>query len=205
MSVLCLCPVCVVFVLWLRCVCAVSVLCLLCLRLLGMWWLLLVRARVCIGCVCVLSTGSMSASMGSGEQLTAVGFEPTPFRTGALSQRLRPLGQTVLMQSTNMEFKELGHLQRSSNQGARWPPGRLHGCGPQPLPLSPAAPAPGPCSCLALPLLCFAASSFVLRGVGGGVLGGGAAGGGPPPLPLPFPKLRSCCSAEAAWSSNLAI
>ena len=28
--------------------------------------------------------------------LTAVGFEPTPFRTGALSQRLRPLGQTVL-------------------------------------------------------------------------------------------------------------
>ena len=29
-------------------------------------------------------------------QLTAVGFEPTPFRTGALSQRLRPLGQTVM-------------------------------------------------------------------------------------------------------------
>ena len=28
--------------------------------------------------------------------MTAVGFEPTPFRTGALSQRLRPLGQTVL-------------------------------------------------------------------------------------------------------------
>ena len=27
--------------------------------------------------------------------MTAVGFEPTPFRTGALSQRLRPLGQTV--------------------------------------------------------------------------------------------------------------
>ena len=27
--------------------------------------------------------------------LTAVGFEPKPFRTGALSQRLRPLGQTV--------------------------------------------------------------------------------------------------------------
>ena len=27
--------------------------------------------------------------------VTAVGFEPTPFRTGALSQRLRPLGQTV--------------------------------------------------------------------------------------------------------------
>ncbi len=27
--------------------------------------------------------------------VTAVGFEPTPLRTGALSQRLRPLGQTV--------------------------------------------------------------------------------------------------------------
>ena len=29
------------------------------------------------------------------QQMTAVGFEPTPFRTGAWSQRLRPLGQTV--------------------------------------------------------------------------------------------------------------
>ncbi len=29
-------------------------------------------------------------------KVTAVGFEPTPLRTGALSQRLRPLGQTVL-------------------------------------------------------------------------------------------------------------
>ena len=29
-------------------------------------------------------------------EMTAVGFEPTPLRTGALSQRLRPLGQTVL-------------------------------------------------------------------------------------------------------------
>ena len=28
--------------------------------------------------------------------MTAVGFEPTPFRNGALSNRLRPLGQTVL-------------------------------------------------------------------------------------------------------------
>ena len=31
-----------------------------------------------------------------GIEVTAVGFEPTPLRTGALSQRLRPLGQTVL-------------------------------------------------------------------------------------------------------------
>jgi hypothetical protein len=29
-------------------------------------------------------------------EMTAVGFEPTPLRTGALSQRLRLLGQTVL-------------------------------------------------------------------------------------------------------------
>ena len=28
--------------------------------------------------------------------LTAVGFEPTRLRTGASSQRLRPLGQTVM-------------------------------------------------------------------------------------------------------------
>ena len=28
--------------------------------------------------------------------LTAVGFEPTPLRNGALSHRLRPLGQTVM-------------------------------------------------------------------------------------------------------------
>ena len=31
-----------------------------------------------------------------GAEVTAVGFEPTPLRTGALSQRLTPLGQTVL-------------------------------------------------------------------------------------------------------------
>ena len=37
------------------------------------------------------STGKFAAII-----LTAVGFEPTPLRTGALSQRLRPLGQTVL-------------------------------------------------------------------------------------------------------------
>ena len=28
--------------------------------------------------------------------LAAVGFEPTPFRTGALNQRLRPLGHATL-------------------------------------------------------------------------------------------------------------
>ena len=30
------------------------------------------------------------------QKVTAVGFEPTPFRSGALSHRLRPLGQTVM-------------------------------------------------------------------------------------------------------------
>ena len=43
----------------------------------------------------------MEASMLPGKniyinEMTAVGFEPTPFRNGALSHRLRPLGQTVL-------------------------------------------------------------------------------------------------------------
>ena len=33
------------------------------------------------------------------KQVTPVGFEPTPFRTGALSQRLRPLGHSVLFGS----------------------------------------------------------------------------------------------------------
>ena len=31
------------------------------------------------------------------QKMSAVGFEPTPLRTGTLSQRLRPLGQTVLL------------------------------------------------------------------------------------------------------------
>ena len=30
------------------------------------------------------------------EKVTPVGFEPTPFRNGALSHRLRPLGQSVI-------------------------------------------------------------------------------------------------------------
>ena len=36
--------------------------------------------------------------------MTPVGFEPTPFRNGALSHRLRPLGQTVLVEW----FKQVG-------------------------------------------------------------------------------------------------
>ena len=30
-------------------------------------------------------------------KMTPVGFEPTPFRNGALSHRLRPLGQSVVV------------------------------------------------------------------------------------------------------------
>lgn len=32
--------------------------------------------------------------------LTEVGFEPTPFRTAALTQRLRPLGHSALLTQT---------------------------------------------------------------------------------------------------------
>ena len=40
--------------------------------------------------------GRRSASLLASFRLTAVGLEPTPLRTGAWSQRLRPLGQTVM-------------------------------------------------------------------------------------------------------------
>ena len=46
-----------------------------------------------------VDTESTEASV---SEMTAVGFEPTPLRTGALSQRLRPLGQTVLMSSDSI-------------------------------------------------------------------------------------------------------
>ena len=39
-------------------------------------------------------------------KVTAVGFEPTPLRNGALSHRLRPLGQTVLVVQ---DFQLRGH------------------------------------------------------------------------------------------------
>ena len=58
---------------------------------------------VCV-CVCVfwvrlwVLRGGVRQFVGGGSKykVTAVGFEPTRLRTGALSQRLRPLGQTVL-------------------------------------------------------------------------------------------------------------
>jgi hypothetical protein len=42
--------------------------------------------------------------------MTAVGFEPTPLRTGAWSQRLRPLGQTVLMHAVVHVWGAAGFL-----------------------------------------------------------------------------------------------
>ncbi len=49
------------------------------------------------GCVAAALGCTAGSPAGTGiiEGVTAVGFEPTPLRTGALSQRLRPLGQTV--------------------------------------------------------------------------------------------------------------
>ena len=40
--------------------------------------------------------------------VTAVGFEPTPLRTGACSQRLRPLGQTVMTAT-----RRWGHMSQA--------------------------------------------------------------------------------------------
>ena len=37
------------------------------------------------------------------KSLAAVGFEPTPFRTGALNQRLRPLGHATDVISSFMQ------------------------------------------------------------------------------------------------------
>ena len=62
-------------------------------------------------------------------KVTAVGFEPTPLRTGALSQRLRPLGQTVMLCSLLGAFAIL--LARSCASTARQEgmPGCITECG----------------------------------------------------------------------------
>ena len=46
--------------------------------------------------------------------VTAVGFEPTPLRTGALSQRLRPLGQTVTAEARANSENSLGTPRRAA-------------------------------------------------------------------------------------------
>ena len=43
------------------------------------------------------STRSQVLQTGNLPKMTPVGFEPTPFRNGALSHRLRPLGQSVVV------------------------------------------------------------------------------------------------------------
>ena len=65
--------------------------------------------------------------------MTAVGFEPTPFRTGALSQRLRPLSQTVgksftLLISIVFVIPIMASqvLARSCAVYLRWPEGVRH-------------------------------------------------------------------------------
>ena len=53
-------------------------------------------------------------------KVTAVGFEPTPFRTGALSQRLRPLGQTVLFGAiVRTQTPNQQHCARSAGSTVR--------------------------------------------------------------------------------------
>ena len=64
-------------------------------------------------------------------KVTAVGFEPTPLRTGALSQRLRPLGQTVLSRSCTKASQhcvahDLAIAQRESHRGVQ--PQHCHIC-----------------------------------------------------------------------------
>ena len=56
----------------------------------------------CSGCYCTLRCDS------SAIKVTPVGFEPTPFRNGALSHRLRPLGQSVSGKSIML----VGHVKR---------------------------------------------------------------------------------------------
>ena len=54
-------------------------------------------------------------------RMTAVGFEPTPLRTGALSQRLRPLGQTVLAQAAwGSNSRAPKDAPRGSRAPIRW-------------------------------------------------------------------------------------
>ena len=63
-----------------------------------------------------------------GDQLAAVGFEPTPFRHGALSHRLRPLGQPVLELRSFVKYgvdieragPEQNHRERIAQVRRKW-------------------------------------------------------------------------------------
>jgi hypothetical protein len=54
---------------------------------------------------------------GTCTKLTPVGFEPTPLRTGALSQRRRPLGQSVLI-DVHFLFRKALRSSRAPNSKA---------------------------------------------------------------------------------------
>ena len=56
---------------------------------------LLLSCRYALAAVGLRFINNLHFTGECGYQMTAVGFEPTPLRTGAWSQRLRPLGQTV--------------------------------------------------------------------------------------------------------------
>ena len=47
---------------------------------------------------------SKPGSSESKVNVTAVGFEPTPLRNGALSHRFRPLGQTVMLPLADLQY-----------------------------------------------------------------------------------------------------
>ena len=53
------------------------------------------------------------------QKVTPVGFEPTPFRNGALSHRLRPLGQSVLPWSGPPAICQSGRLLRYALRGQK--------------------------------------------------------------------------------------
>ena len=56
-------------------------------------------------------------------EVTAVGFEPTPFRNGALSHRLRPLGQTVIgFSGFNPNLFFLGYPPGAPGSALGWEP-----------------------------------------------------------------------------------
>ena len=83
---------------------------------------------------------------GTCTRLTPVGFEPTPLRTGALSQRRRPLGQRVLIDVHFLFRKSVAVVADAQFQGGavfdkRRPPSNKH---PSPPAHVPALATPHP-------------------------------------------------------------
>jgi hypothetical protein len=83
---------------------------------------------------------------GTCTKLTPVGFEPTPLRTGALSQRLRPLGQCVLIDVHFLFRKSVAVVAGAQFQGGavfdkKRPPSNKHPSPPAHVP-APSTPHP---------------------------------------------------------------